>query len=136
MLLCAAVLIGGLGVSCSDDGDKAVDTDASTTTEAGGDATTTTEAGGDAAEGDQSVAIANYAFDPESITVKVGTKVTWTNSDDFDHTATSDDGAPAEFDTGELESEGSGDFTFEEPGTYGYHCDIHSYMEGTVEVVE
>jgi plastocyanin len=68
--------------------------------------------------------------------VKAGTKVTWTNVDDFDHTATSDDGAPAEFDTGDLGKDASGEFTFEEPGTYAYHCDVHTYMEGTVEVVE
>jgi plastocyanin len=141
MLLSAAILIGGLSLGCSDDDDKAVDTgtteadaDETTTTEA--DGTTTTGADAEPAEGDQAVSISNYTFEPESITVKAGTKVTWTNSDDVAHTATSDDGAQAEFDTGDLEGDGSGEFTFEEPGTYAYHCDIHDYMKGTVEVAE
>jgi plastocyanin len=135
-LLCAAVLIGGLGVACSDDGDDAVDTedtsaDESTST-TGADAAT----GVEPAEGDQRVAIVNYEFDPDALTVKVGTKVTWTNADGFDHTATSDDDAPAAFDTGELGTDAAGEFTFTEPGTYAYHCAIHDYMKGTVDVVE
>jgi plastocyanin len=141
LLLSAAVLVGALGLGCSDDGDDAADT--GTTEESANDAAdgssttaTTDEAPAEPAEGDQAVAIANYAFDPEAITVQAGTTVTWTNTDGFDHTATSDDGAPAEFDTGDLGTDASGDVTFEEPGTYAYHCDIHSYMEGTVEVVE
>jgi plastocyanin len=134
-LLCAALLIGGLGVACSDDGDDAVDTEDTSTDEStsttGADAAT-----GEPAEGDQRVAIANYEFDPDALTVKVGTKVTWTNADGFDHTATSDDDAPAVFDTGELGTDAAGEFTFTEPGTYAYHCAIHDYMKGTVDVVE
>lgn len=127
------MLLGALGLGCSDDGDDAVDS--GTTEEPADDAGTTT--GPEApVEGDQAVAITNYAFDPEAITVKAGTTITWTNSDGFDHTATSDDGAPAEFDTGTLGTDAFGEVTFEESGTYAYHCDVHSYMEGTVEVVE
>jgi plastocyanin len=132
LLLSAAVMIGGLGVACSDDGDDAADTDGSTPSSD----TTSAEAPAEPADGDQTVSIADYAFDPEVLTIKVGSKVTWTNSDDFEHTATSDDGTPAAFDTAELATDGSGEYTFDQVGTYTYKCAIHTYMEGTVDVVE
>lgn len=133
LLLSAAVLIGGLGVGCSDDGDKAVDTG---TTDESADGSTTTGPAAEPVEGDQDISIADYAFDPDGITVKAGTKVTWTNTDSFPHTATSDDGAPAAFDVDQLGTDDSGEFTFKEAGSYGYHCNIHDYMKGTVDVVE
>ncbi len=44
---------------------------------------TATVTGGAAA-----VTIKNYAFAPQSLTVKVGTRITWTNRDATAHTAT------------------------------------------------
>lgn len=78
-----------------------------------------------------SVKISNFAFSPAHITVKAGTKVTWTNEDSIAHSATSDDG---KFDTGLVAQGKSGSFTFEKPGTYHYHCMPHPYMKGTVTV--
>jgi plastocyanin len=131
LLLSAAVLIGGLGAACSDGGDDdAVDAGGS---EQSSDETTTTEMPAAPAEGDQTVSIADYTFDPDALTVKVGTTVTWTNTDDVEHTVTADDGT---FDTEKLGNDASGEYTFDQTGTYSYKCDIHSYMEGTVDVVE
>jgi plastocyanin len=60
-----------------------------------------------------------------------GEDVTWTNLDSIEHTVTADDGA---FDSGEL-AEGDGfDFTFESSGEFGFHCEIHPSMTGTVSV--
>src|SRR6266481_3106729 len=42
-----------------------------------------------------SVTIMNYGFTPQHLTVKVGTKVTWTNRDNVEHTVTGDNGGPA-----------------------------------------
>jgi amicyanin len=83
-----------------------------------------------------SVTIKDYAFSPANITVKVGTKVTWTNDDSVGHTVTADDpssDAPASgtFGKGETYS-----FTFNKAGTYDYHCEPHPYMKGTVTVTE
>ena len=36
------------------------------------------------------VTLQNYAFSPATITVKVGTTVTWTNQDNVEHTVTAD----------------------------------------------
>ncbi len=78
-----------------------------------------------------SVDLASFAFSPGTITVKVGTTVTWTNKDGTTHTVTSDTGA---FDSGNLAANGKYSYTFSAAGTYPYHCTIHPYMKGTVIV--
>lgn len=93
---------------------------------------------GQAAASEQSaVDIDDFRFKPETITVAAGTEVTWTNQDDTAHTVTAgseDDPKPDEFD---LEVDAQGDTvstTFDEPGSYPYFCELHPFMEGTVEV--
>ena len=81
--------------------------------------------------GGNSIAISNFAFAPASLTVKVGTKVTWTNNDSTTHTVTEDHGA---FDSGNLPTGQSYSFTFSKAGTYSYHCSIHSSMVATIVV--
>ena len=82
------------------------------------------------------VEIEDYAFSPATITVKAGSKVTWTNKDDVGHTVTSDDGAPAAIESGLFGKGESFSFTFTKAGTYRYHCQPHPYMKGTVVVIE
>jgi plastocyanin len=77
------------------------------------------------------VSIKDFAFDPPSTTVAPGTMVTWVNNDQVPHTATANDGA---FDSGTLQPGQSYSFTFDKPGTYAYHCNIHPYMTATVTV--
>jgi plastocyanin len=78
------------------------------------------------------VTIQNFAFSPATLTVRVGTTVTWTNRDADAHTVTSQRSGPlrsAALDTGRSYS-----FTFTTPGSYPYLCTIHPFMTGTVEV--
>lgn len=74
-----------------------------------------------------------YAFSPATMTIKVGTTVTWTNNTIAPHTVTSDSGDPASF-NGSLSSGGTFSFTFTTAGTYHYHCTIHPYMKATITV--
>ena len=67
-----------------------------------------------AARSTDEIEIADFKFDPETVTVEAGTEVTWTNSDDAPHTATADDGS---FDTGDLDKGDSASVTLDEPGT-------------------
>jgi plastocyanin len=119
-------LLGGCG---DDDEDDASDDTTETTAGETGDETTTTGDGGSAGAG--GVTIVEYAFDPTPVTVAVGETVTWTNDDDFAHTSTSDDDV---WDSDEIDNGASFEFTFEEAGTYAYHCAIHNFMEGEVVV--
>lgn len=79
------------------------------------------------------VAIQNYAFSPEEITVKAGTTVTWTNKDSVAHTVTETDGQTGP-NSGDVNPNGTYTFTFSKAGTYHYHCSIHPEMVGTVTV--
>jgi len=78
-----------------------------------------------------SVIIQGNSFNPGTLTVKVGTTVTWTNNDSYAHTVTADDST---FDSGNLDSGKSFTYTFSKVGTYSYHCTIHPYMTAKVVV--
>ena len=77
------------------------------------------------------VTIANDAFSPATIHVRAGDKVTFVNNDDETHTVTSD---TAVFDSGRLDEKQHYVYTFTKPGSYPYHCAIHTFMKGTVIV--
>ncbi len=86
--------------------------------------------------GDVSVDIKNFAFSPATITIKKGSKVTWTNQDSAKHDVT-----PVEtsenFEASELLARGeSYSYTFDTVGTYDYICSPHPYMKAKVVVVE
>jgi plastocyanin len=78
-----------------------------------------------------SVTISNMAFSPSSLTVTVGTTVTWTNNDGMDHTVTSTTGA---FDSGNLAAGGKFSHAFGAVGSFAYRCTIHAGMSGTIVV--
>lgn len=69
-------------------------------------------------------------FAPVTLTVPVGTTVTWGNNDSAQHTASSD-GAGWNL---ILNSGATGSFRFSTAGTFPYHCDLHASMRGTVIV--
>jgi amicyanin len=80
------------------------------------------------------VNINNLVFSPADITVKKGTTVTWTNSDSVAHTVTADTGSGPNSQM--LENGQSYSFTFNEVGTFSYHCTPHPQMQGSVKVTE
>jgi len=82
------------------------------------------------------VFIRNFAYVPEQVSIKRGTKVTWVNCDDpgiDSHTSTSDTGI---WSSPNLASGESYSRTFDDPaGTvFSYHCVPHPFMEGTINV--
>lgn len=77
------------------------------------------------------IAVKNFSFGPQRLTVNAGTTVTWQFDDTAKHTATSTDG---KFDSKALGKGQSFSFTFNTPGTYNYICSIHQYMTGSVIV--
>jgi plastocyanin len=77
------------------------------------------------------VAIADFAFAPETTEVPVGTEVTWSNDDPAEHTVTADDGA---FESNNLAQGETFSFRFDQSGNYPYRCLIHPEMKGVVQV--
>ena len=79
-----------------------------------------------------SISIKGFAFNPQTITIKTGTKVTWTNNDSAPHTVTSDTGGLLNSPT--LSPGQSFSFTYTNTGTTNYHCAIHPMMKGSIVV--
>jgi plastocyanin len=81
------------------------------------------------------VMIKNFAFVPKTITVKVGTTVTWTNEDNVQHSVQWNNNA---FPTSALLLAGTStdtySHTFTTAGTFNYICGVHNFMTGTVVV--
>ena len=75
--------------------------------------------------------IRDFAFAPSSISVPLGSTVTWRNAGAAPHTVTSEDGS---FDSEMISAGGSWTRTFETAGTFTYVCAFHPQMEGVVEV--
>lgn len=77
------------------------------------------------------VEIKDFAFAPTPLVAKAGSAITVTNGDGTAHTLTADDKS---FDTGNLDGGAHATLTLGGPGTYTYHCEIHNYMTGKIEV--
>lgn len=76
-------------------------------------------------------------FDPDELTIAVGTRVTFVNTAPFDHTVTEVTGGQAVENPiidEEVAVGGSTGFTFDEPGAYDITCRIHPTMQLTVTV--
>ena len=79
------------------------------------------------------VKIDNFSFGPETLTIAVGTTVTWTNRDDIPHTVVATDAAKT-FKSKVLDTDEKFSFTFTKAGTYPYFCSVHPKMTGKVVV--
>jgi plastocyanin len=85
-----------------------------------------------AAMGVNEVSVTNFQFQPAVLTVRAGTRVSWTNRDTTPHTVTSRDArftSSAGMDTNDQHA-----VVFDRPGTYEYFCSLHPMMVGKVIV--
>jgi plastocyanin len=98
--------------------------------------TLSAEPGVSAPSRDTTIAIQTFRFRPAELVIPVGTRVTWNNGDDIEHTVTAGipDSAGGAF-NGKLASLGA-TFSrmFDRDGTFAYFCDRHHFMRGTIRV--
>ena len=114
------LLIAVVGVGCGSDTDQPTRPRAASPSASQG-----------TAPSDGAIAIEDFKFVPEEVTVDVGTTVTWTNKDAAPHTATADDGS---FDTGNLRKDDAKEVTFSKAGSFAYFCEFHKFMRAKIVV--
>ncbi len=85
----------------------------------------------DAQNQTSAIAIDNFTFNPQTVTVKAGTTVTWTNKDDIPHAIAA---VGKQFKSKVMDTDNSYSFTFTTPGSYAYFCSLHPHMTGTIVV--
>jgi nitrite reductase (NO-forming) len=125
-LLATVFAVALLMAACSSDDGTDGSTDGSTET------TTTTPSSGGGGGEDQAVTIANFAFDPNTLTVPSGQDVTieLTNEDDVEHSFTLDDDSVSQ----DVEAGEDQTVTINVTEEIGWHCKYHPTMTGTVTV--
>ena len=77
------------------------------------------------------VSILFGAVTPVQVDAVAGDTVTWSNDSVRDHTVTADNGT---YDSGTLGPSGHFARMFDAPGTYTYHCRLHPYIRGEIDV--
>ncbi len=77
------------------------------------------------------VSISGFAFNPATVTIKVGQTVTWTNQDTVAHNVVADDNS---WSSPSISQGATYSHTFTSAGTFAYHCSIHPFMKATVIV--
>lgn len=135
VLIIVAVVIG---LFVSKARDKSTNNKTNTTSSASSSSTDNvdTNSSSNEAVSTNTVAIKDFAFSPATITVKVGTTVTWTNQDSAAHTVTSDSNSKESFDSGSMAKDKTFTHTFNTAGTFDYICTFHPDMTGKVKVTE
>lgn len=88
---------------------------------------------GQASAATYSVTMKGYAFSPASLSVPVGSTVTWTNQDTAPHDVKTTSG-PVPIHSPMLDKGESWSFTFSTAGSYGYYCTVHPDMTAGITV--
>ena len=133
-LLCSCLALSLVAAGCGDDEEESGGGGGG-----GGGAATQEEngGGGGGGGGTAEVTMAQIQFEPSSVNVAKGGKVTWTNDDSASHDVTKTGGPGPDFSSGDPGGMSQGDTftqTFNTPGTIEYVCTVHSSMTGTVTV--
>jgi plastocyanin len=85
--------------------------------------------------GSVQIAYRNITIQPDTVKVKVGSTITWTNYDSIEHNVTSE-GGPQKFASGNIGEGAHFAVKATTPGVIHYECTIHpTSMNGTIEVV-
>jgi amicyanin len=131
VLALIALALAGCGSSSSSSSSSAAPASSSTTAAS----STTSASGGASPSAGQAVhvSIKSLAFNPATVSAKVGQTVTWTNDDSPPHNVTYVKGP--KFDSSPTMNPGA---TFHikltQPGTIDYFCSIHPFMKGSIVV--
>ena len=89
---------------------------------------------GSSGASENKIEIKDFAFNPQTIKVKSGEKITWINRDEEPHTVVS---VEKQFKkSSALDTDQEFTITAGAPGTYTYYCSVHPKMTGTIVVTQ
>jgi plastocyanin len=138
---CGLLLIAGCGSSESSSTATTTSTAATTSTSTGGLKPNTTPkfgtppASAPVQSGVVQIAYRNIAIAPDTLKVKVGSTIKWTNFDSVEHNVISQ-GGPQKFTSKDFGENGTFEIKAEKAGVIHYECTIHpASMNGTIDVV-
>jgi len=87
---------------------------------------------GNTSDKQNKIEIKDFAFNPQTLTVKSGEKITWINRDEEPHTVVS---VGKQFKkSSALDTDQTYTIVAGAPGTYSYFCSVHPKMTGTIVV--
>jgi plastocyanin len=141
-LIACALLTLAAGCGSSSSGSKSASTSPTDTATASGPKVISTPNYGTPAQsapvqsGTVQIAYRNISIAPDTLKVKVGSTIKWTNYDPLEHNVTSQSG-PQTFASKNFGERGTFQITVTKPGVIHYLCTIHpATMNGTIEVVK
>jgi plastocyanin len=129
LIACLALTLTFAACGGDDDDDGGGGSSSTSTEQTDGGGTPPPKAGAT-----ETVDMKDIKFVPQDVTVKAGTTVTWTNSDQVPHTVTKEGGPGAEFDSGNVAPGDTFEQTFDAKGEIDYVCTIHPGQSGTITV--
>jgi plastocyanin len=142
VIACSALMLAaGCGSSNSSSSSSSSSSAASGTPKSSLKANTTPKYAAPAASspvqsGTVQIAYRNIAIAPDTLKVKVGSTIKWTNFDSVEHNVTSE-GGPQKFASKTFGENGTFEIKVNKPGVIHYQCTIHpASMNGTIEVVK
>lgn len=143
VIACSALFfVAGCGSSSSSGTTSSTTASTSTSAVSGGLKTDSTPkyaapaASAPVQSGTVQIAYRNIAINPDTIKVKVGSTIKWTNYDAVEHNVTSE-GGPQKFASKDFGEGGTFEIKAAKPGVIHYECTIHpASMNGTIEVVK
>ena len=131
-LACLALALGGaFAAGCGGDDEKASDSSAQSQSPA---AKPSEGTGGTSASEATTVEMEGSKFVPAAISVAVGQQITWSNKDGYSHNVTSTAGE--KINSGNIDGEGTFEFTPKKAGTIAYTCTLHSNQNGKITVTK
>ena len=130
-LLLACVALSLVAAGCGGDDEDSSDGATQNTEEPAEEPSESHSAEGVAGGGTE-VSMESIKFAPESVSVKAGDTITWTNNDSVGHDVTGDNFKSG--DPGAMQNGDTYENTFDKAGTFEYVCTVHPGMEGTITV--
>lgn len=123
----------GLFAGCGDD-DKSDSSSSATTPAPAATATTTTDDSGGEAGERIDIEMENIAFNPKTVTAKVGQEVYWKNKDSVDHNVVATQGE--DFKSENFGKDGTFEYKLDKAGDIKYTCTLHPGMDGEIKVTQ